>query len=582
MFEPIEPLTISEWSERYRYLSAESSSESGKYMIARAEYQRGMMDAISDPSIRRVVFMTSSQVGKTTLLENIIGYFIHYEPSPILMVQPTLSMAQAFSKDRLSSMIRDCPILTDKVKAPRERDSGNTVLHKTFVGGHISLVGSNSTSSLASRPIRVLLLDEVDRFEISASEGDVVNLASKRTTTFWNNKIVMVSTPTVKGLSRIEQEYELGDKRKFYVPCNNCSEEQVLEFKQVKFLKEKLNEAYYECRFCGDQWDDSRRWKAIRKGYWKATGEPTGIASFHLSELYSSWSRLEDISRNFLEAKKLPETLKVFVNTSLGESWEDKGSGLDMALNERTEDYTPDSIPNESLIITAGIDVQGNRLEMSVMAVGLDEELFILDHIVLYGDPSTTTLWLKLDEELKRTYKREDGKLMTITSACVDSGYYTNQVYSFCKSKVARRVYAIKGISGNKPLFPRRASINNVMKCPLFTIGVDSAKDILLSRLKIEKHGSGYVHFPKHLDNEYFLQLQSERIKTKFLKGIATREWVQVRKRNEAWDCLVYAYASFISLNANLEKIKESLDKAPKQQKNKPTFKKNFITDWRD
>jgi phage terminase large subunit GpA-like protein len=219
---------------------------------------------------------------------------------------------------------------------------------------------------------------------------------------------------------------------------------------------------------------------------------------------------------------------------------------------------------------------------MSVMAVGLDEELFILDHIVLYGDPSTTTLWLKLDEELKRTYKREDGKLMTITSACVDSGYYTNQVYSFCKSKVARRIYAIKGISGNKPLFPRRASINNVMKCPLFTIGVDSAKDILLSRLKIEKHGSGYVHFPKHLDTEYFLQLQSERIKTKFLKGIATREWVQVRKRNEAWDCLVYAYASFISLNANLEKIKESLDKAPKQQKNKPTFKKNFITDWRD
>ena len=180
-------MTISQWAEKYRYLSPESSSEAGKYLINRAYYQDGMMRAVSDPNVRRVVFMTSSQVGKTTLLENIIGYFIHYEPSPILMVQPTLSMAQSFSKDRLSSMIRDCPVLTDKVKPPRERDSGNTVLHKVFTGGHISLVGSNSTSSLASRPIRVLLLDEVDRFEVSNTEGDVVSLATKRTTTFWNN-----------------------------------------------------------------------------------------------------------------------------------------------------------------------------------------------------------------------------------------------------------------------------------------------------------------------------------------------------------------------------------------------------------
>ena len=541
-----------------------------------------MMKAVSDPNIRRVVFMTSSQVGKTTLLENIIGYFIHYEPSPILMVQPTLSMAQAFSKDRLSAMIRDCPVLEKKVKPPRERDSGNTVLHKVFTGGHISLVGSNSTSSLASRPIRVLLLDEVDRFEVSNTEGDVVSLATKRTTTFWNNKIIMCSTPTIKGLSRVEQEYNLSDQRKFYVPCPDCDEPQTLEFKQVKFDKEKLHETHYACRFCNSKWNDSKRWKAIRQGEWKATAEHTGIAGFHLNEFYSSWSRLEDIVRNFLEAKKLPETLKVFTNTTLGESWEDKGTGLDISLNERTEDYNPEQMPDGVLLLTAGVDVQANRLELTILGLGLNEEIWVIDHIVLYGDPSVTSIWLKLDAELKRTYTRQDGKKFLISSACIDSGYYTNNVYAFCKGKVNRRIYAVKGVSGNKPIFPRRASTNNIMKTPLFTVGVDSSKDIILQRMKIEKVGNGYVHFPKHLDTEYFLQLQSERIKTKYIKGVATREWVQIRKRNEAWDCFNYAYISFISLNANLDKIKESLETKPQTKPQRTQIKKNFITNWRD
>lgn len=541
-----------------------------------------MMRAVSDPNVRRVVFMTSSQVGKTTILENIIGYFIHYEPSPILMVQPTLSMAQAFSKDRLSSMIRDCPVLTDKVKPPRERDSGNTVLHKVFTGGHISLVGSNSTSSLASRPIRVLLLDEVDRFEVSANEGDVVSLAVKRTTTFWNNKIIMVSTPTIKGLSRIEQEYNLSDKRKFYVPCPECKELQVLEFKQVKFDKDKLHETHYACRFCNDKWDDSKRWKAIRQGQWQPTDNFTGVAGFHLNEFYSSWSRLEDIVRDFLEKKKLPETLKVFTNTTLGESWEDKGTGLDLSLNERTENYKPDEFPEGVVLLTAGVDVQANRIELTILGIGLNEEIWVIDHIVLYGDPSVATIWLKLDEELKRTYIRQDGKKFLISSACIDSGYYTNQVYSFCKNKVARRIYAIKGVTGNRPIFPRRASTNNIMKTPLFAVGVDSAKDIVLQRMKIDKIGNGYVHFPKHLDLEYFAQLQSERIKTKYIKGVATREWVQIRKRNEAWDCFIYAYISFVSLNADLDKIKSSLEKKPTKQPQRTRIKNNFITNWRD
>ena len=542
------------------------------------------MDALSDPEIRRVVFMTSSQIGKTTILENIIGYYIHHEPAPILVVQPTLAMAQSFSKDRLAPMIRDCPSLKGLIKDPRTRFAENTTLHKKFDGGHISIVGSNSPSSLASRPIKILLVDELDRFELSAGgEGDPLNLAIKRTTTFWDRKIFICSTPTIKGISRIEAEYELGDQRKFEVPCPECEEYQVLKWQNVIFDKENLEASHYCCEHCQARWNDSQRWQAIKKGHWQATKDFTGVASFHLSELYSSWTRLSDTVRNFLEAKKFPETLKVWINTALGESFEDKGEGIDTPLHERIEAYTYENVPEGVLVVCAGVDVQDTRLEVTFLGVGFDEEIWIIDHRIIHGDPSTNQLWEKLDQELSKSFHREDGKKLQLATACVDSGgHFTNQELSFCRSRFRRRILAIKGMAGSRPIFPKRASTNNSMRTPLFMIGVSSAKDVLFARLKIDQEGAGYIHFPKNLDDEYFLQLKSERVKTKYVKGIPTREYVKTRTRNEALDCLVYGYASFIGLNADLNKVKHRIDS---QEENKVTQKKvmiqnNFVNSW--
>lgn len=311
MVKPPKKLTVSQWSDEYRQLSSEASSESGKWRTSRAEYQRGIMEAFSDPTIETVVWMSSAQVGKTEILLNIIGYFVDQDPSPILLLQPTLEMAQAFSKDRLAPMIRDTKQITDKVKESKSKDSGNTILHKTFMGGHITMAGANSPSSLASRPVRVVLCDEVDRYPASAgTEGDPVNLAFKRTTTFWNRKKMITSTPTIKGASRIERAYEESDMRKFYVPCPACGHEQILEWENVVWETNRPETATYHCSKCGSGWSDGVRHNAIKEGRWIAQNQKKGVAGFWINEIYSPWVELGTMAKNFLEAKKSQEMLK--------------------------------------------------------------------------------------------------------------------------------------------------------------------------------------------------------------------------------------------------------------------------------
>jgi phage terminase large subunit GpA-like protein len=553
-------LDLADWTEEFRYLSPEASAEPGKYRIERAEYQRGMMQAINDPSIKEVVMMTSAQVGKTEVLLNTIGYHIHYEPAPILVVQPTLSMAQSFSKERLSNMIRDCPCLKGSVKDPRTRDSGNTTLHKSFSQGHITICGANSASSLASRPIRIVLLDEVDRYPPSAgSEGDPVRLATKRTQTFWNAKKVMVSTPTIKGASRIEAAFLESDQRYYYVPCPICNAYQTLKWKQVTFDSADPAAAKYKCEECDGLWNDAERWRAVRLGEWREHAESKGIAGFHINEIYSSWSTLEKMVGNFLEAKKLPETLKTFINTSLAETWEEQGEGVDdISFMQRRENYSSNYLPNGIVVLVAGVDVQDNRLEVEVLGFGLDEENWSVEYEILYGDPSTMDLWIRLDEFLKKKHKRQDGVELSITSAAIDSGgHYTQAVYNFCRGKLRRRIHAIKGVAGfGKPIWPKRASIRNIGKVPLYTVGVDVAKDIIYKRLKIEDPGPGYCHFPMY-EHEYFEQLASEKIVFTYHKGFPARKFISTRARNEALDCRVYAYAAFVGLQPDLKKVEE-------------------------
>jgi len=557
-------LKVSEWADRERHLSPEASAEPGRWYTSRAEYLRGVMDAVCEPSVHTVVMMSSSQVGKTECLLNVIGFYIDQDPAPMLLMQPTLEMAEAFSKDRLAPMLRDTPCLQSKVADARARDSGNTLLHKTFAGGHWTGVGANSPASLAMRPVRITLCDEVDRYPVSAgAEGDPVNLARKRSTTFWNRKLILTSTPTVKGASRIEAAYEQSDQRHFLVPCPDCGASQRLTWSNVRWDEGHPETALYFCGHCGSGWPDSKRHAAVRLGRWEASAPFRGVAGFHLNELYSSWIKLSDTATNFLEAKRLPELLRVWVNTALGETWEDQGEKLDDAgLMARREAFPQRDgqpvVPAAASVLTAGVDVQDNRIELEVVAWGAGEECWSLEYHVLHGDPSTQTLWQDLDAVLMRPRPHELGTDTFIRGVCVDTGgHHTQAAYKFCRERYRRAtpdggrqyVFGVKGISGRRPVWPSSTS-RRTGGLVLYGIGVDTAKETVTDRLRIEDPGPGFCHFPKERGPEYFDQLTAEQLVTKFYRGFPKREWVKRKPRNEAFDCRVYVYSALQGLQA--------------------------------
>jgi len=544
------------------------------------------MDAISDPAIRQVVVMSSAQVGKTEFILNVIGYHIDRDASPILCIQPTLQMAQAFSKDRLAPMLRDTPKLQGKVKDPRSRDSGNTTLHKVFPGGHITIAGANSAAGLASRPVRIVLCDEIDRYPSSAgTEGDPIRLAAKRATTFWNSKLVTVSTPTVKNASRIEAEWLDSDQREYYVKCPHCEASQTLKWRNVHWEEGKAQTACYTCEECGAAWTDADRFKAIKAGEWISTQPDSGIAGFRLSGLYSPWVPLAEAVRDFLEAKKLPETLRVWVNTYLGETWEEQGDGIEETdISSHREAY--ETVPDAVHLLTAGVDVQDDRVEVEVLGWGRDEESWSIDHAIIYGDPSTPSLWSDLDAYLAQKFERENSAALNIRCACIDSGgHYTQAVYNFVKAREGRRIFAIKGVGGEGKPIVGRPSKNNIGKVRLFPVGVDTAKELVYSRLKISKPGPGYCHFPDRYDEEYFSQLTAEQIVVRFSKGFRRREWKKIRARNEALDLRVYALAAYALLNANINSLidreADASEKLKQSRMNRPVRRNNFATGWK-
>jgi len=524
------------------------------------------MDSVSDPAVETVVIMSSAQVGKTELVNNIVGFHIDQDPAPVLNLQPTLEMADTWSKDRLAPMLRDTPALRGKVSDPKARASGNTKRHKTFTGGHITMAGANSPASLASRPIRIVLADEVDRFPPSAgTEGDPVSLARKRTTTFWNRKIILTSTPTVKGASRIEKAWAESDKRRFWVPCPACKTPQTLKWSQVRWDDGRADTAYYVCEAegCGAWWDDPTRYDAVRSGEWRAEKPFKGSAGFHLNELYSPWVKLAETVTAFLEAQGDPERLKVWTNTAMGELWEERGEEVDRhSLAARAEKLGWDgTAPRGVLIVTCGVDVQADRLEIERVGWGLQEESWSLEHQVIYGDLSTRTPWDELDDYLLTGTEREDGKVLPVAATAIDSGgHSTDAVYSFVRNKLRRRVWAIKGMAGARLVWPKLASKNNKGRISLFLIGVDAAKDSIYGRLRLTEPGPGFCHFPAKRDPDWFDQLTSEIVVTRYVKGFPTRVWQpKPNTRQEALDCRVYAFAALRSLNISWGRIQRML-----------------------
>ncbi|PCJ17476.1 MAG: terminase [Candidatus Cloacimonadota bacterium] len=581
IFNPPPRLKVSEWADKYRKLSAESSSEPGQWNTDRAPYQRGLMDAVNEKGIEDIAIMASAQVGKTAMIENVIAYYIDQDPAPMLLIQPTLEMAQTFSKDRLSPMIRDTPKLAGKIADAKTRNSGNTLLHKTFQSGHITMAGANSAAGLASRPIRIVLFDEVDRYPDSAgTEGDPVKLGEKRTKTFYNRKKIKTSTPTVKDASRIESDFLEGDQRRYFVPCPHCNYFQHLQWEFFKWEKDKPETTYYQCEKCEKAIHEKDKYKIVRNGEWRATAkskDPKKI-SFHIWEAYSPWSTWKEIVSTFLLSKQDPEQLKTWINTTLGQTW-DEQQGEQVKAEDflsRVEPYSLEQIPQRVLVLTCGVDVQPDRLEYQIVGWGSGEESWVMDHKIIYGSPENQKTWDDLDVVLGQTYQSEHG-VLTIACTCVDSGgANTDAVYRFCKPREIRRIYAVKGQSQAGKHLVGRATKSNKAKVNLFPVGSDTAKDCIFGRLKLENIGMGYIHFADCLDEEFFMQLTAEKVVTKYHKGRQKREWVKTRKRNEALDCNVYALVAVKILNPNWQSLVSNKKAIAKEKEIKRPTKKRL------
>jgi len=519
------------------------------------------MDSLSPSSdVQRVVVMAGAQIGKTSIGLNWLGYIISQAPGPVLAVQPTVEMAKRFSRQRLDPLFEESAALRGLIRDPRSRDSGNTMLAKEFPGGTLILTGSNSPTGLRSMPVRYLFLDEVDGFPPDASgEGDPVDLATRRTETFSRRKILMTSTPTLTGFSRIEAAFNETDQRRYFVPCPACGDMAPLSWSRVKWPEGRPHEAGVTCDECGAVATDRDKPKMLAGGEWRATveGADPRVAGFHLNALYSPWVRWGDVAAEHVRVAKDPARLQVFVNTRLGESWEDKAGDTikESSLIARREDLGA-AVPNAVTVVTVGVDVQDDRLEVQFVGWGADEESWVLDYRVLPGDPAGARLWNTLDSLLSRPMRRADGVELPVEAVAIDSGgHHTKSVYDFCRPRLGRRIWAVKGAGGaGIPVWPKRVSRvdGKAGRCPLWRVGVDAAKDALFARLRVGEPGPGYVHFGTGLDPEYFRQLTGERVVTKFVRGRPVRSW-QPRMpgaRLEALDSYVYAMAALHGLLA--------------------------------
>ena len=571
---PPPKMRISEWANTYRILSPESSAEGGRFSIERTPYMREIYDVLLDPCVTETWFMKSAQVGYSEFLNNVIGAHVHLAPCPMMMLQPTIDMANAYSKDRISPMFRDTPVLAELINE-KSRDRAATILHKLFPGGHLTLAGANSPASLASRPIKGILIDEPDRYPPSAGdEGDPINILRKRSTTFWDRFFFAGGTPTVADKSRIEAGFNRGDRRLYYVPCPSCGELIDLRFDQFETDESNKRFAQYQCQACEEWLGHEHKIAMIADAemgggaQWRPTRDVNhGIRSYRIWEAYSPWVTWEELCMAHVEAQELGhEGMKVFFNTSLGETYAEVGEVPDeLKLMERREDYTGGNLPKEVTAVTAGIDTQDDCFHLEVVAWGLGEESWSIDFRTVWGDPEREETQRDLEMYLREArFTREDGREFSIQAALIDSGgHRRDAVYRFCRGKASRRIYPCKGSSVREK--PVLASLTPQKKerVKLALIGTDTAKESIYAQLEREGHGPGRCHWPMSYSKGYFRQLTSEEKVTEYRQGKPVQRWVirrdedpntgkVVKRENHALDCRVYAKAALRLLPVSL------------------------------
>lgn len=601
---PLPNLTVSDWADQYRMLSSESSAEPGRWRTDRAPYQRAIMDAFTDLDVRRVVVMSCSQIGKSDIMNNVIGRFAHLAPAPILMIQPTVDMAQDYSKSRIAPMIRDTKVLRDIFQDVKSRESGNTILSKLFPGGRLIMGGANSPAGLASRPIKILLADEVDRFPDSAgTEGDPVDLAAKRMTTFWDRTMGLFSTPTNAGESRIEVEYTEGTQEEWQHQCPNCGEyhllthrSMVMDTETVKDGRKKehihVKSVSWRCPDCGFTFSENEMRRQPQKYVAKnPTAIKNHVRSFFVNCWASPWISWTDVMQEWVDAKGDPEREKVVVNTRFGEPYERARSydNVDKLLARR-EPYNAE-LPDGVLILTAAVDVQDNRLEYEIVGWGEDEECWGIKKGIILGAPDTAAVWRQLDEQLDREYHFADGTGLLVARTFIDSGgHYTSEVYNYSLMHLARQRFAVRGSSTmGVPIIHKysKAQAYHGRTIPLVLIGTDSGKQYIMDRLAIDVPGPRYFHFPldkpeqdavnevlwnRGYDEIYFQGLTAEEKQPQKKNGRIVYRWVNIAKdhRNEPLDLRVYNLACLASISPDFSKLKALMIGTPTEEK-RPT-----------
>jgi phage terminase large subunit GpA-like protein len=562
-------LTVDEWADKNRMLSNAASSEPGPWRTSRTPYLREIMEALSPSSpYERVIFMKGAQIGATEMALNWLGYIIDKSPGPTLLVAPSLDMAKDQSKTRIDPMIEDCPTIRGKVAEQRSRDGGNSALMKEFPGGFIAMTGANSPRSMRSKPIRNLFLDEVDSYPGDVGgEGDPVMLATARTRTFRRRKIFMASTPTIEGRSRIESAYKQTDQRRFYVPCPRCGKYQVLTWPHIKWDPSYPEGAWYECEHCGGRIENYEKETMLAKGHWRSEvpGYHGRFVGFFLSSLYSpvGWYSWGEAAVDFTEAVRDQQKLKTFVNTVLGECWQERGDApeWEKMFMGRNQSWRRGEVPEGGLLLTAGTDVQKDRIEVLIRAWGRDLENWVVDHRVLMGDTADLggAPWSGLDALMSESFPLAGYPevFLHISSLALDTGFQTQTCYSWSRKYFPPRVMPIKGQDSLSIMIAQPKAVDVVLNgkrksrsLKLFNIGVSLLKSELYAWLRLPKPGTGetvpvgYCHLP-NMDEEWFKQLCAETMVQHQAKGgHVTYEWVQLRPRNEVLDMMCYSRAA--------------------------------------
>jgi len=566
-FAPRRRLSLSEWADAHRKLSRKSASSPGEWRTARTPYLREIMDCLSTESpVREVVFWSGTQLGKSETCNNWLGYIIDHNPGPVMLVQPTLDLAKRYSKQRISSLIESTPAIRNKVRPSRARDSGNTLLEKEFDGGILVIAGANSAAGLRSMPARDLLFDEVDAYPLSIDdEGDPISIAEKRQDTFSERKRLKTSTCTIKGESRIEQSYNASDKRRYFVPCPDCGHAQVLRWPNLQWSSENPADVRYACEDCGTLIEEANKPAMLAAGEWRAEAPDVAVRGYWLNSLYSplGWLSWAAIVREFLDAKAAlaegDQTLmQVWVNTRLAETWELQGNKIAHAdLQKRAEPYALRTVPRGVLLLTASVDVQGDRLEYAIFGWGLGGECWWIDYAKIDGDPAEANTWERLDAILKAPLRNAFGIDLLIEVCAIDhGGHHSLQVEQFTRYRQysTNRAIAIKGQSQpGKQIIGRPTERESSWKgkkiragARVFPVGSDTGKHELFNRLRVEVPGPGYIHFSNELDDDFYKGLTAEQLVTRHVKGRPRHEWTLKRgARNEPLDLWVYGFAAF-------------------------------------